>query len=236
MQWCLFSCQKPFANIQNIDRYFDHIAGLLDCIRRGLKELRGRGWWSILPQGLCLLLYIPFVLHLILFTMATTMTGWYLIQKALPVFSIQIKVIMHSPSLTIHSQSFILPTCSLIMGHKDACNGYRLLQHRIHVWYHVGRTHTYPEHIGRQGVHSKATEYPLKVLQRGSPFSDIYIHLEHNPSNQHWAEEAQYMGSFKACWTPFEDVGHVCQLPRKNLYTLYFWLDTWKTLLARSGL
>ncbi len=45
--------------------------------------------------------------------------------------------------------------------------------------------HTYPEHIGRQDVHSKATEYPLKVLQRGSPFSDIYIHLEHNSSNQH---------------------------------------------------
>lgn len=166
MQWCLFSCQKPFVNIQNIDRYFDHFAGLLDCTRRGLKEWRrGRGWWSILPQGLCLLLYLSFVLHLILFTMATTMTGWYLIQKALPVFSIQIKVIMHSASPTIHLCCFILPTCSLMMGDKDACNGYRLLQHRIHVWYHVGRTHTYPEHIGRQGVHSKATEYPLKVFR-----------------------------------------------------------------------
>jgi hypothetical protein len=29
----------------------------------------------------------------------------------------------------------------------------------------VGRTHTSPEHIGRQGVHSKATGYPLKVLR-----------------------------------------------------------------------
>jgi hypothetical protein len=131
------------------------------------------------------LLYLSFVLHLTLFTMATTMTGWYLIQKALPIFSIQIKVIMHSASPTIHLWSFILPACSLTTGHKDACNEYRLLQHRIHVWYHVGRTHTSPEHIGRQGVHSKATGYPLKVLR------DIYIHLEHNPSNQHWAEEAQ---------------------------------------------
>jgi hypothetical protein len=53
--------------------------------------------------------------------------------ERLPVFSIQIKVIMQSPSPTIHSCSFILPTCSVMMGHKDACNGYRLLQHRIHV-------------------------------------------------------------------------------------------------------
>jgi hypothetical protein len=28
------------VNIQNIDRYFDHVAGLLDCTRRGLKECR----------------------------------------------------------------------------------------------------------------------------------------------------------------------------------------------------
>ncbi len=125
MQWCLFSCQKPFLNIQNIDRYFDHVAGLLDCTRRGLKGWRrGRGWWSILPQGLCHLLYLSFILHLILFTMATKMTGWCLIQKALPVFSIQIKVIMHSASPTIHLWSFILPTCSLMMGDKDACTDY----------------------------------------------------------------------------------------------------------------